>query len=305
MPYRSILCPVDLSAESRSALACAVGLAARDRARLTVLSVNVPLLVEAASALQGAEAVQRESESELVEFVHGVLPPDASWRVDARSVVRVGEPARVIIEEAGREAADLIVMGTRGLGGYQKLFSGSVTEAVLNRAPVSVLAVPGEACRLVQLRADGPLVAAGRVLAPISLSPGSEHAAARAAEIARELGATLLLLHVVDPIAAPSRWREAAQAHQRIRIAHARDRLERIAAGVARDLVVDVRLAEGRPGDEIAAAAAEARAALIAMGLEGRGGVLGAKPASTAYRVVCLAQVPVLAFRREDPTPAA
>jgi Universal stress protein family len=48
--FRSIVCPVDFSEHSVQALRLAVGLAGRDQARLTVLTVNEPLLVEAAAA---------------------------------------------------------------------------------------------------------------------------------------------------------------------------------------------------------------------------------------------------------------
>ena len=67
--FRSILCPVDFSEHSIEALRFAIGLAGRDQARLTILTVNEPLLVEAASADYGATYLEREAERELLRLV--------------------------------------------------------------------------------------------------------------------------------------------------------------------------------------------------------------------------------------------
>ncbi len=52
-----------------------------------------------------------------------------------------GNAAEVIVKMAGDEGFDLIVMGSRGLGGLQHLMLGSVAEAVSRRAPCPVLIV--------------------------------------------------------------------------------------------------------------------------------------------------------------------
>ena len=55
--------------------------------------------------------------------------------------VLMGPPAEVIVEEAGKEQADLIVMGTHGRTGLGHILVGSVTGAVVRKAPCPVLAV--------------------------------------------------------------------------------------------------------------------------------------------------------------------
>jgi nucleotide-binding universal stress UspA family protein len=50
----------------------------------------------------------------------------------------------------------------------------------------------------------------------------------------------------------------------------------------------------GRPADSIASIAEEREAGLIVMGLIGDQGALAPRPGSIAYRVLCLAHVPVL-----------
>ena len=52
-----------------------------------------------------------------------------------------GEPATVIVEVANKEKPDLLVMGSRGLGGIQELLMGSVSHKVSHAAPCSVVIV--------------------------------------------------------------------------------------------------------------------------------------------------------------------
>jgi len=52
-----------------------------------------------------------------------------------------GSTVETIVDFAVREKADLIVMGTRGLGGLKKMVLGSVSSGVVSHAPCSVLIV--------------------------------------------------------------------------------------------------------------------------------------------------------------------
>ncbi len=61
--------------------------------------------------------------------------------VKAETAVKQGHPASTILEMASKENYDLIVMGSRGLGGIKKLLLGSVSNAVVQEAEVSVLIV--------------------------------------------------------------------------------------------------------------------------------------------------------------------
>ena len=55
-----------------------------------------------------------------------------------------------------------------------------------------------------------------------------------------------------------------------------------------------MRVEVGRPAEAIATLAAESQSGLIVMPVKAEGGPLEARPGSIAYRVLCLAQVPVL-----------
>ena len=61
--------------------------------------------------------------------------------IEVETLAREGYPATVIEEEAERQNADLIVIGTRGLSGLKHLLLGSIAERVVQRAPCPVLTV--------------------------------------------------------------------------------------------------------------------------------------------------------------------
>jgi nucleotide-binding universal stress UspA family protein len=61
--------------------------------------------------------------------------------------VREGNPAHAIVDAARDRDCDLIVMGTRGSGGFTHLLLGSVAEKVVRTAPCPVLTVPSSPAR--------------------------------------------------------------------------------------------------------------------------------------------------------------
>jgi nucleotide-binding universal stress UspA family protein len=61
--------------------------------------------------------------------------------VSAKIVERKGDAASMIIDEAEKEDADLIVMGTRGLNTAQRWLLGSVSSRVVQHGPCNVLVV--------------------------------------------------------------------------------------------------------------------------------------------------------------------
>lgn len=56
------------------------------------------------------------------------------------AVVR-GSPGQVVVEEAERWGADLIVVGSHGYGFWSRTLLGSVSQAIVHHAPCSVLVV--------------------------------------------------------------------------------------------------------------------------------------------------------------------
>jgi nucleotide-binding universal stress UspA family protein len=133
---RKILVPTDFSPVADAAIVWAKELSRALDAEVTVLhALNVKPVV-AVLGPQDAEkalaATRKQARVELErlagEFAHG------------RAVVADGPPEQVI-PQAGEREADLIVMGTHGRSGIERVLLGSVTEQVIRRSRVPVLAV--------------------------------------------------------------------------------------------------------------------------------------------------------------------
>lgn len=162
MNPRSILSAVDFSEHSRHALRWAEAFAARFQSRLTVISVVDPLLAEAAKIRLGRDLAETETEPALREFVGATWSGGAGPAAPTVFKTLTGKPAEAILQAATADGADLIVMGTQGLGGFRKWLLGSTTERLLRRTDVPVLAVPfaSESDVVRQRDVDGPPVGA-------------------------------------------------------------------------------------------------------------------------------------------------
>jgi nucleotide-binding universal stress UspA family protein len=251
--FRSLLCAVDFSEHSRLALQYAAAFASRRDTALTVLYANDPLLVVAASVALHDRTVIRRTAKELKHFIHETLH-DASLRgVGVKSRVCVGTADDEIVKAAVAGRTDLIVMGTHGLTGADRWFMGSTTLSVLQRTPVPVLAIPGGIGDLAPVLSSWPV---GRIVAALELDRQSRKDSETAARIAGWLGASLLLVHVLDSIDAPSWFKGALSAHDRIRTSKAQRELAACAAIARRRVDTQTRVLSGKPADELAAVVA-------------------------------------------------
>lgn len=139
-----ILVPTDFSDTASHALRYASDLARRLGASLTVLySDSFAPPIEYSATGGGWDA---NSLDELKGRAEEQLQGDARTNIDRSvlydTVVRVAMPREGILAQARESGAGLIVMGTHGRTGFRRLMIGSVTESVMRRAEVPVLAVP-------------------------------------------------------------------------------------------------------------------------------------------------------------------
>jgi nucleotide-binding universal stress UspA family protein len=290
--FQSVLCPIDFSDQSRLALRYADAVARRGRAALHVCYVNDPLLVAAASSRLRYPGLVIQSRRELQAFVKATLPRRSSKnRVPTFHVV-TGVPAEQILKAAERLRADLIVVGTQGLTGAERLFLGSTTVGVLRKAKVPVLAVP----RVIDKMESAPPPAwpGTRILAAVDLDRDSRIDVNAAARIAKWFGSSLLLLHVIDAPVAPG-WLGADVSRQRKLVEAAEYQLDQLAATARGDVAVESRVLCGRIADEIAVVVAGEQIKLSTTALRDRRGWFGARRGSTSYQVLTRSTAPVLA----------
>jgi nucleotide-binding universal stress UspA family protein len=198
-----------------------------------------------------------------------------------------------ILRVAAECSADVLVVGTHGLRGLDRLVLGSVTERLLRKATSPVLVVPPAA---VDAGASGrPAV----ILCGVDRAAASHAALARAGELARLHRARLVLVHVFEDFSAEDPrfahhfntdacWREA---QPEIRAAY--DAM--VPAECRQACEVEVVAKRGRPYRVILEMATSWSADLIVLGAAGWNPPYG----STTAHVLREAKCPVLVITRE------
>ncbi|MFZ5593464.1 MAG: universal stress protein [Pseudomonadota bacterium] len=143
--YKRILIPVDGSSTSDRAVAEAINLAKDQQAELRFVHVveearvywygegYIDIASLQASMREAGKTVLRKAEALAQQA--GVAYQTALLDADSERA------ARVIVEEAERWPADVIVMGTHGRRGFDHMLFGSVAEGVVRIAPVPVLLI--------------------------------------------------------------------------------------------------------------------------------------------------------------------
>ena len=145
--YQNILVPVDGSPTSDRALQEALKLAKQQNAQLALIHVLEDVwYVDNESYLNYAELqkLQRISSEKILAQAEKSVR-QAGMTATVKSLETRGErTANMIIAEAKRCSADLIVIGTHGRSGFNHLLFGSVAEGVVRTAHVPVLLIRGE-----------------------------------------------------------------------------------------------------------------------------------------------------------------
>jgi nucleotide-binding universal stress UspA family protein len=179
VPSTSILLPVDFSERSLDAARQAEVLARHFHSAVTVLHVVDPHEQEFGRFEPGGVKA-RELETLLA---HDFTESSISW------IVRDGDPAREILNFAGANRVDLIVMASHGYGPFQSFLMGSVAAAVLRGAscPVWITAHAQQ----------GPPPIFRTVLCAVDLGAYSDSIVNWAAGFAAAFMACLVVVHVI------------------------------------------------------------------------------------------------------------
>lgn len=286
---RSIVVGVDGTESAHDALDWAAAEAAVRR---------LPLRVVHAYAATPSWAVM----GELPQPYENIGVPDAARSVTEQAVRRARQVAseleistRLLIG-AGAPAllaqcddAELLVLGSRGLGGMRGLFSGSVSFRVAMHA----------ACPVVVVRPMQPTTpghSAARVVVGVDGTPRSEHAIDFAVRAAAQRGVGVTAIHAWSPrgtadlAAVTDDWSLAEAAEWRTLQRVFAPRRSRLATAQ-----LELRLVQGRAQDVLVAESAGA--ALVVVGSRGRGSVRAALAGSVSQAVLQHAGCPVAVVR--------
>ena len=139
--YDRILVPTDGSVEGERAVAHALDLAAVHDATVHAVHVVDTASYAGMSMEASWEGLGRLLRSDADEAVTAVEELAAGTGVDVSTAVVEGSPSREIVRYAEGNDCDLVVMGTHGRGGIDRLLLGSVAEKVVRGSVVPVLTV--------------------------------------------------------------------------------------------------------------------------------------------------------------------
>lgn len=146
--YKRILVPVDGSTTSGLGLGEALRLAADQKAQLQILHIkDLGLAHRHYEGLVSITELERSAHEVAEKVLNDAKALATANGIDAELKLHeteTGEVARVIVEEAKRWHADLIVMGTHGRRGLKHMLLGSEAEGVVRMTPVPVLLLRGE-----------------------------------------------------------------------------------------------------------------------------------------------------------------
>jgi nucleotide-binding universal stress UspA family protein len=293
---RHVLCPVDFSEYSQRAVDHAIAMARWYGARLTMLYVfvNRPTMDLPPLELTGADRQQLLAQ---MKQLAGAPPPEVSIEY---VVPEAQDVWREILNQIEGLGIDLLVIGSHGRSGFQKLFLGSVTEKVLRKATCPVLVVPRRAPDAGQAAP----VRFARILCPVDFSDSSLKALTYALRIAQEDNAHLAVMHSIE---IPPELREhypiesgldIDQLHAAARAESLRRLRELVPESARTYCTVETLVREGAAYRQVLGLAAEQHIDLIVMGVHGRGALDLMVFGSNTARVIRTAECPVLIVRQ-------
>ena len=293
MMIKKILCAIDRSPSSLQAFGYALALARWQSARLNLLEVIEEALPPGVNRAPTSDGVPNETRTTLERDLRRVLTARRASDVKVEISLRNGNVVQEILEQAKKSQPDLMVIGSHGRGGIQRLVLGSVAEKVLRLATCPVLTVR-RGVRLVR-RSRSPFAT---ILCPTDFSAAANKAVAYAKRLAQEADAKLILMTAVEWPFGDEVTSGAVAELQKSIASNASDALTRLLPRPASNGPrAQAIVAVGKASAAIVKVARARSVDLIVMGVSGRGALDVAILGSTTHHVIREGAWPVLTVR--------
>jgi nucleotide-binding universal stress UspA family protein len=293
--FQAVVCGVDWSDESMSAMEVAAGLSKRLGATLVLAHV----VEESASFPYGNETElnrrRHRTHTEATRRFRRLQRQFDPLEVDGR--VLYGAPADELAELAAQEEAALLVVGSRGRGAVKAALFGSVSSALSRAADRPVVVVRPD------MAVAGPEATGDRspIVCGVDDSPQARGAARVAAALASGLGTELVLVHAYSRvrsaatipaggIAPPVDHQALDERQQRA----GKTLLRQVAEDTADIAPVSTRLEADAPASALELCTKEEQAELIVVGTHGHGALASALLGSTSVALAAGGPVPVV-----------
>jgi nucleotide-binding universal stress UspA family protein len=274
--FQKILCPVDFFKTSNRAFEYGLKLASHYGANLHVLHAVSVVIPAAYGAPITAEDMTSDLEKESKRQLAGLKARAAKAGVTATTEVSIGDVDVQILRVIKKQKADLVVMGSHGRRGFERLILGSTTERMIRVSPVPIL--------IVGLTKGGRVAppAFRRILMTTDFSAGTSSAAAAALSVAQECQAKVTLLHVVNDLAA-----DVSAKYMEPLLRGVSEELNKLVPNDARDWCdVTVQVETGVPHELIPKILKQGKYDLLVMNIHGKSLLDRALLGSTAERTL-------------------
>ena len=277
-PLAKILLPIDFSERCLGGARYAIPLVEHFHSELTLLHVISPIDYLAPEVQTFNEDRRKKASEELDDFLCAALD-----HLNTRRILREGDPAEVIANQAVQDRSDLIMMPTHGYSPFRRLLLGSTTSKVLHDTACAVWTgahvaqgPPAEWIRL------------GHVVCAVDLGPHSANVLRWAAGLASEFKSKLTLLHVVPRLDSPGEGHYADEWRRRL-LADAGEVIAKVqqSAGIHVEAVVE----SGDVSKAVRAAAVRLNADLVVIG---RGDADNARLRTHAFGIIRESPCPVV-----------
>jgi nucleotide-binding universal stress UspA family protein len=296
MKINRFLAPIDFSEYSEKAFDYALKLAERVPAQITLINIDEmfqSIYPEDSLQLYNNEDAIRERIEKIQEQIRTYVQKGQEKNIDTHyAIVRGDSVSEKLLEHINGEQYDLVVMGTHGRTGIKHLFLGSIAEKIVRLSPIPVLTVHKcvEDCHL------------ENILVPIDFSQYSRDALEYALEIAKKVGASITVIHVIERVIYPAFYPEGYYPILDFEPTLHKQVLENIDTFFKQipGLTAEKVVSAGRPSDEIKNYAENNNMDLIIMATRGLSGLQHLIVGSTAERVVRSSSIPVLTVRHRE-----
>lgn len=296
---KNILFATDFSEASQAALPYAAAISRRYRSQLHVIHVMSPAGYIVPSDPAAGLTIDAMHEAALADARERMLTVASDLNtIPCHTYVREGEVWESLSELIRTHDIDLLIVGTHGRTGVEKLVLGSKAEEILRQATCPVLTVGPKIdgrgkLTAIENRGKDPApfeISLRQIVYATDFSPESLAAAPFAASLAQEFQARLTLLNVIE------KYTDMDRRPRPIDLAL--QRLEKLVPEEA-SLWCSPRpsVQFGPPADCILQEAQDFKADLIVLGVRAAAGRLGAAthlPWATAHKVIAQAHCPVL-----------
>ena len=299
---RRILFATDFSDSSAHAFHVSLTWAAMCNATLDIVHV-LSVLHEVDLDAAVANLYIREQEKAAKSKLESLILEAQKTLPDVHSHLLEGMQADEITKFALASRSDLIITGTHGWTGFDRVMMGSVAERVIHQAPCPVLSVREIKDTKGQSSTDGPSITTSanvpkHILLPVDFSDCSLDAYEFVDNLEKNFDASITLIHALEPLSYSLDFTLSHPLEDRQHRENVKARITQLVEAMTRQGLTANYVIKSKPASEaIIETVAEIGADLIVMGTHGRQGLRRLIMGNVAAAILRQSPVPVMTVK--------